>query len=253
MLLFGALAPEFMVFRLPAMPATVQVTRKASPSWYRLVPRRRQLIANLKAICKACSYLRPINARGRIALQPCCCSDTSCSVCGALMHPLQAKYLAAETAISMAINAAISIGFVWLVFHGHDHLPASGPGSLLRDAAPQTFMITRQRMRSGHLDTWHRSKAGATPSYTRKILLRALTLAIAAGVPGPYPERRSPAAVVPGWPALRPRIRTESRIWCPDRTRHYTFGNILGVRRISSSRLRTELRHLYTLYSALIV
>ncbi len=97
-----------------------------------------------------------------------------------------------ETAISIAINAAISIGFVWLVFHGHDHVPAS---SLVRDAAPQTFMITlmstlvpslitRQRMRSGHLDAWHRSEPGATHRPTSKILLRALTLALAAGVLG---------------------------------------------------------------------
>ena len=111
------------------------------------------------------------------------------------MHPLRAKYLAVETAISIAINAAISIGFVWLVFHGHDPVPTSGPGSLVRDAAPQTFMITlmstlvpslitRQRMRSGHLDAWHRSQPGANPSPTSKILLRALTLAIAAGVLG---------------------------------------------------------------------
>jgi hypothetical protein len=111
------------------------------------------------------------------------------------MHPLRAKYLAIETVISIAINAAISIGFVWLVFHGHDPVPTSGPGSLVRDAAPQTFMITlmstlvpslitRQRMRSGHLDAWHRSQPGAIPSPTGKILLRALTLAIAAGVLG---------------------------------------------------------------------
>jgi hypothetical protein len=111
------------------------------------------------------------------------------------MPPLRAKYLAVETAISIAINAAISIGFVWLVFHGHDHVPASGPGSLVRDAAPQTFMITlmstlvpslitRQRMRSGHLEAWHRSQPGATHRPTRKIFLRALTLAIAAGVLG---------------------------------------------------------------------
>jgi hypothetical protein len=111
------------------------------------------------------------------------------------MHPLRAKYLAVETAISIAINAAMSIGFVWLVFHGHDHVPTSGPGSLVRDAAPQTFMITlmstlvpslitRQRMRAGHLDAWHRSQPGAIHRPTSKIFLRALTLAIAAGVLG---------------------------------------------------------------------
>ena len=91
------------------------------------------------------------------------------------MHPLRAKYLASETALSMAINAAISIGFAWLVFHGHDHVRTSGPGGLVRDAAPQTFMITlmstlvpslvtRKRMHSGHLDTWLRGQPGGSPA-----------------------------------------------------------------------------------------
>jgi hypothetical protein len=107
------------------------------------------------------------------------------------MHPLRAKYLASETALSMAINAAISIGFAWLVFHGHDHVPSSGPGGLVRDAAPQTFMVTlmstlipslvtRKRMHSGHLDAWLRGQPAGTPSPASKIFLRALTLAIVA-------------------------------------------------------------------------
>jgi hypothetical protein len=111
------------------------------------------------------------------------------------MHPLRTKYLAVETAISITVNAAISVGFVWLVFHGHDPVPTSGPGSLVRDAAPQTFMvtlmstlvpslITRQRMRSGHLDAWHRGQPGATHRPTSKIFLRALAFAVAAGVVG---------------------------------------------------------------------
>jgi hypothetical protein len=107
------------------------------------------------------------------------------------MHPLRAKYLAIETAISMAINATISIGFAWLVFHGHAHVPASGPGGLVRDAAPQTFMITlmgtlvpslitRKRMHSGHLDAWLCRPPGAPPGSAGKILLRAVALAIVA-------------------------------------------------------------------------
>jgi hypothetical protein len=107
------------------------------------------------------------------------------------MHPLRAKYLASETALSMAINAAISIGFAWLVFHGHDHVPSSGPGGLVRDAAPQTFMITlmstlvpslvtRKRMHSGHLDAWLRGQPGGSPAPAGKIVLRALMLALIA-------------------------------------------------------------------------
>jgi hypothetical protein len=102
------------------------------------------------------------------------------------MHLLRAKYLASETALSMAINAAISIAFAWLVFHGHDHVPSSG---LVRDAAPQTFMITlmstlvpslvtRKRMHAGHLDTWLRGQPGQSPAPASKIILRALMLAL---------------------------------------------------------------------------
>src|ERR1700691_6041774 len=81
------------------------------------------------------------------------------------------------------IRAAISVGFDWLVFHGHDHVPSSGPGGLVRDAAPQTFIITlmstlvpslvtRKRMRSGHLDTWLRGQPGGSPAPASKIFLR---------------------------------------------------------------------------------
>ena len=105
------------------------------------------------------------------------------------MHPLRAKYLATETAVSIAINAAISVGFAWLVFHGHDHVPTGGPGSLVRDAAPQTFMITlmstlvpslitRKRMQAGHLDAWLRGQRGPSPAPARKIILRAFLLAL---------------------------------------------------------------------------
>ena len=111
------------------------------------------------------------------------------------MHPLRAKYLASETAVSMAINAAISVGFAWLVFHGHDHVPSSGPGGLVRDAAPQTFMITlmstlvpslitRKRMHSGHLDAWLRGQPGPSQAPARKIILRAFLLALVAMVLG---------------------------------------------------------------------
>src|SRR6202044_797914 len=111
------------------------------------------------------------------------------------MHPLRAKYLASETAVSMAINTAISVGFAWLVFHGHDHVPSSGPGGLVRDAAPQTFMIalmstlvpslvTRKRMHSGHLDTWLGGPPGGSPVPPGRIILRALMLAIVAMVLG---------------------------------------------------------------------
>jgi hypothetical protein len=99
------------------------------------------------------------------------------------MHPLRAKYLAIETSLSMAINAAISIGFAWLVFHGHDHVPTSGPGGLVRDALVPS-LVTRKRMHSGHLDTWLGGPPGGSPVPPGRIILRALMLAIVAMVLG---------------------------------------------------------------------
>ena len=111
------------------------------------------------------------------------------------MHPLRARYLASETALSMFINATISIGFAWLAFHGHDQVPSGGPGGLVRDSAPQTFMITlmstlipslvtRKRMHSGHLDAWLCGQPGGSPAPARKIILRAFLLALVAMVLG---------------------------------------------------------------------
>ena len=111
------------------------------------------------------------------------------------MHPLRLKYLAVETAISMVINSLLSLAFAWLIFHGHDHVAISGPGGLVRDAGPQTFMIalmgtlvpsmiTRQRIRAGHLDAWLQRHSGASQGRGSTIFLRALIIAVAAMVLG---------------------------------------------------------------------
>jgi hypothetical protein len=111
------------------------------------------------------------------------------------MHPLRVKYLVVETAISMGINALLSAGFAWLIFHGHDHVPIRGPGGLVRDAGPQTFMITlmgtlvpslitRQRMRAGRLDAWLQGHSGASQGRASNIFLRALVMAVVAMVLG---------------------------------------------------------------------
>lgn len=107
------------------------------------------------------------------------------------MQVPRARYLAIETAISMMINGAISLGFAWLVFHASEKVLTSG---LVHDAAPQTFMvtlmgalvpslITRKRMRSRHLDALvHVHSPGSTRS-TGSIVLTSLVLAvIVAGV-----------------------------------------------------------------------
>jgi hypothetical protein len=94
------------------------------------------------------------------------------------------RYIAMETLISVAINAALSIGFVFLVFHGQQEIYAGGRHGMIADMAPQTFMITlmaclvpallaRKRHTTGKLD-WHGPSTSASVS---KILVRALLVA----------------------------------------------------------------------------
>ena len=50
-------------------------------------------------------------------------------------------FLVRETAISVAINAALSAGFCWLVFGGAATVPVWGVTGLVADYVPQAFMI----------------------------------------------------------------------------------------------------------------
>jgi hypothetical protein len=95
------------------------------------------------------------------------------------------QYVVNETLISMAINTALSIGFVFLVFHGRSVVPASGPHGVVLDMAPQTFMVvlmsclvpallTRKRHVAGAFD-WHRSEETAA---LRGIVTRAFVLGV---------------------------------------------------------------------------
>lgn len=52
-----------------------------------------------------------------------------------------ARYLARETLVSAAINAAISVGFFLLVFRGRDPIPVWGMGSYAFDFVPQSLAI----------------------------------------------------------------------------------------------------------------
>ena len=74
----------------------------------------------------------------------------------------RSRYIVLETLISCAINTALSIGFVFLIFHGRSRLFALGPHGIVADMAPQTFMvalmsclvpslITRSRIAAGSL------------------------------------------------------------------------------------------------------
>jgi len=96
------------------------------------------------------------------------------------------SYILRETAISMAINMAITAGFYWLAFGG---LPEVSAQSLGRDCIPQSFMIAlmsawipsliaRKNIGKGTTSP-ARPKAFRVPS---NLFLRALTIALPAMV-----------------------------------------------------------------------
>jgi hypothetical protein len=51
------------------------------------------------------------------------------------------NYLARETLVSAAINAAISVGFFLLIFGGVDPVPVWGAGNYAFDFVPQSFAV----------------------------------------------------------------------------------------------------------------
>lgn len=52
------------------------------------------------------------------------------------------QYLIKETLISVAINTGLSIGFVFLAFHGRSRIMLNGAHGIIVDMVPQTFMVT---------------------------------------------------------------------------------------------------------------
>jgi hypothetical protein len=101
------------------------------------------------------------------------------------------QYVLVETLISVAINTALSIGFVFLVFHGQSQIATTGPHGIVLDMAPQTFMVvlmsclvpgllTRARLTSGRLVWCQRT---TPPPTIANICLRAILLAFLATCP----------------------------------------------------------------------
>ena len=102
------------------------------------------------------------------------------------MTPAQRRYVMVETSISVAINAVISIGFVWLAFGGSSSVAVR---ALILDSVPQSFMITLMSVLVPGMLTARRLKSGriaAIPSSSAPwpLGLRALFAAIIAVVLG---------------------------------------------------------------------
>lgn len=85
--------------------------------------------------------------------------------------------IARETAISIAINSALNLGFTWFAFGSADDAPVWGAGSLLFDLVPTCFMIAL--MGSVVPSLINRRHLSPVPR-TGFILLRGLLLALLA-------------------------------------------------------------------------
>ena len=95
------------------------------------------------------------------------------------------QYVAKETLISVAINAALSVGFGFRVFHGEARVMATGRHGIVADMAPQTFMVTLMSCLVPGLLTHSRSAAGnlewhqqTTKTIISQVWLRALGMAL---------------------------------------------------------------------------
>jgi hypothetical protein len=97
------------------------------------------------------------------------------------------RYIIVETLISVAINAAFSAGFAFLIFGGRTGIGLWGTSGLALDFVPQTFVIammsvlvptalTRRRIRTGALQPGN----GPPSRLPRFLLARALLVALLA-------------------------------------------------------------------------
>ena len=99
----------------------------------------------------------------------------------------RARYIVGETFISIGINVALSIGFVYLAFHGLPRISVEGRHGIVVDMLPQTFMVvlmsclvpsllTRKRLLRGAL-LWRGTHCRAS---ALSVVLTALVAAVLA-------------------------------------------------------------------------
>ena len=137
------------------------------------------------------------------------------------MTPLS-TYLVRETAISAAINCAITVGFFFAVFHGQAHPAVWGAKGLVVDCLPQGFMVglmstvpamllTRKRLAAGQVAPLE--PMGRPP---RRILTRSLVVApvsmIALTVVAAAAAKATGSASLPFGPALALKLAASAII-----------------------------------------
>ncbi len=95
------------------------------------------------------------------------------------------RYIIVETLISLAINTALSVLFVFLAFHGRSQVSVLGRHGIVLDMVPQTLMIvlmsslvpallTHRRLRAGTL----RAQSQTRTDTALSVCARALGLAV---------------------------------------------------------------------------
>jgi hypothetical protein len=114
-------------------------------------------------------------------------------------------YVVRETLISVVINSLLSALFVWLAFGGVAAVAVWGEGGLAFDFIPQTFMISLMSVLVPTLLTRKRRRAGAVdrcepvlPWLPRNVILRAVSIAIAATLVFSSAGAFTLAAAIPG-------------------------------------------------------
>lgn len=101
-----------------------------------------------------------------------------------------AQYVRRGTVTSVIVSSVLSIVLFFVVFGGLDPVPVWGAGGWVRDFGPQGFMIALMSTLVPGLLARQQIKAGAVatlPGETRlprNLLVRAVVLAVAAGVFG---------------------------------------------------------------------
>ena len=95
------------------------------------------------------------------------------------------RYIATETAVSVAVNVVISVIMVFVVNRGRTAAPVAGAHGLLLDMVPQTFMVSFMSVLMATLLTRRRRRSavllplsGPSPRLPQHAVLRALLAAL---------------------------------------------------------------------------
>lgn len=73
------------------------------------------------------------------------------------------QYLAIETASSGLVNGLLNFVAAYAIFHARSRIPATGPGSLLRDSIGETFIVSTLSVLIPSLIARTRRRAGTLP------------------------------------------------------------------------------------------